>query len=154
MTMATTNSTTADEQEIHGLISKWSRALEQKDVDGLTASYAPDVILYDVIPPYRAVGIEAIRNIWSQCLQCFPKQFTSEHHDLRLTVSGDTAFVFGLHHIVPIDNPQHRAGETWMRITVCYQRIDGRWLVVHEHVSVPFDPWTGQVAYIKNPNEA
>ena len=39
-------------------------------------------------------------------------------------------------------------GDTWLRITVGYRRIDGRWRVVHEHISVPWDPMTGQMVPI------
>ena len=38
-----------------------------------------------------------------------------------------------------------------MRVTVCYRRMGGEWRVVHEHVSLPFDPMTGQVSYITDP---
>jgi hypothetical protein len=33
-------------------------------------------------------------------------------------------------------------------VTTCYRRIDGRWWVVHEHVSSPYDPTTGQMVPI------
>lgn len=39
---------------------------------------------------------------------------------------------------------------TWMRITVCLHREDGAWRVLHEHVSVPFDPMTGQASLIRD----
>jgi SnoaL-like domain len=32
----------------------------------------------------------------------------------------------------------------WVRATLCCRRIDGRWRIVHDHESVPFDPATGQ----------
>jgi ketosteroid isomerase-like protein len=28
--------------------------------------------------------------------------------------------------------------DVWVRATVCYFKIDGRWRIAHEHVSVPF----------------
>jgi len=54
-----------------------------------------------------------------------------------------------LHHIKP--EKAHPAAETWMRVTVCYRKIDGKWKSVHEHVSVPFDPRSGKVSFITNP---
>jgi len=39
-----------------------------------------------------------------------------------------------------------------MRVTVGYRRIDGQWKVVHEHVSVPFNPMDNQVWFIRDPN--
>lgn len=39
-----------------------------------------------------------------------------------------------------------------MRVTACYRRIEGRWLAVHEHVSIPFDPMTGRAVMIPDPD--
>ncbi|MBV8719824.1 MAG: hypothetical protein JO020_15265 [Chloroflexi bacterium] len=35
----------------------------------------------------------------------------------------------------------------WLRSTVCCQRVNGRWLITHEHISLPID-WakSGMVA--------
>ena len=137
-----------DEQAIRAMIARWRTALESKDLDGLTADYAPDAVLYDVKPPYRIEGAAAIRQLWASCFPFFPASFRSEHRDLKIELSGDVAFCFGLHHLVPIDPPQHPAGATWIRVTACYRRVEGRWRVVHEHVSIPFDCATGQVAPI------
>ena len=136
-----------DEADIRALAAAWSWALEAKDLDGLTAGYAPDVLLYDLKPPYRTDGADAMRRTWAACLPCFPAKFESEHRDFEVTVGGDVAFAHGLHHIVPIGEAS-RAGETWMRVTLCYRRIGGAWKVVHEHVSVPYDPMTGRVVNI------
>lgn len=144
----------ADEVAIRALISRWSRALEAKDLDGLVADYAPDALLFDVKPPYRTEGPAAIRRIWETCIPYFPKAFKSEHLDLRIAVSGDVAFCHGLHHIKPTDEPNHPAGQSWIRVTACYRKSGGRWQVAHEHVSIPFDCATGQVAPILDPNPA
>lgn len=141
-----------EEAAIRSLISQWSRALEATDPDGLTANYVPDAVLYDVKPPYKTQGVAAIRALWAACLPYFPASFTSEHRDLSLVVGDDVAFWHGLHHIKPTDQPHHPAGQSWIRVTACYRKIDGRWLVVHEHVSMPFDCRTGQVAPITDPD--
>ena len=124
----------ADEAEIRRMIADWARALEAKDVDGLVANYAPDALLFDVKPPYKTTGVAAIRRVWEDCLPYFPKSFRSEHRDLELTVGGDAAFFHGLHHMVP-DDKDHPCGQSWLRVTGCFRKIDGRWRVVHEHVS-------------------
>jgi len=140
-----------DEAEIRRLIAGWSQALEAKDVVALTADYAPEVVMYDAIPPYKTVGAEAIRQIWSSCLPFFPEKFQSEHRDLVIHVDGDVALVHGLHHMIPIP-ADHPCGQSWLRITVGYRRIDGQWKVVHEHVSIPFNPLNNQAWNIKNPH--
>jgi ketosteroid isomerase-like protein len=121
-------------------------------VDGLTADYAPDVVLYDVKPPYRLEGPAGIRRTWEQCLPYFPAKFVSERAEERLVVGADAAFYHGLHHVRPLAG-HGGAGMTWIRVTVCYRKVEGRWLVAHEHVSVPFDPRTGQVVFITEPGK-
>ena len=141
----------ADEAEIRGLISAWSRALEAKDLDGLVANYLPDALVYDVKPPHRTEGPAAIRQVWAACLPFFPDRFQSEHRDLKIAVGGDVAFVHGLHHMKVIDQPDHPAGQSWVRVTSCYRKVNGRWKVAHEHVSIPFDCATGRVSPITDP---
>lgn len=141
-----------DEAEIRGLTAAWARALEAKDPEALVEGCAPDVLVYDLKPPFRLRGVDAYRQLWRACLPHFPDPIRSEHRDLEVSVDGDLAFAHGLHRIVPIG--EHScAGETWVRVTTCYRRIGGHWRVVHEHVSVPHDPTTGRVAPITRPEE-
>jgi ketosteroid isomerase-like protein len=143
---------TQAEHEIRRLIEKWNKALEAKDVYGLTADYAPDVVQYDAIPPYKTVGPANVRKAWESCLPFFPEKFRSEHRDLTFHVADDLAIVHGLHHFVPeqADDP---LGQTWNRITVCFKRINGQWKVVHEHVSLPFNPMNSQAWMITDPDK-
>ncbi len=84
--------------------------------------------------------------MWTQCLPYFPQEFKSERKHLTLHVSGDVAFMHCMHHLVTDDD--HPGCQTWLRVTVGYRKIDGQWLAIHEHVSLPYNPMTGQVEYI------
>lgn len=140
-----------DEAAIRRLIDAWSRALEAKDLDGLVADYADDAVMFDAIPPYKTVGKEAIRQAWASCLPYFPEKFRSEHRDIVIHVSGDTAIMHGMHHFIPeqADDP---IGRNWLRVTVGYRRIDGKWKSVHDHISTPFNPMNSQAWMIRDPN--
>ncbi|MBP7619376.1 MAG: nuclear transport factor 2 family protein [Gemmatimonadales bacterium] len=39
-----------------------------------------------------------------------------------------------------------RRSDLWVRWTACFRRIDGAWLVVHDHVSVPAELAHGRAA--------
>jgi uncharacterized protein (TIGR02246 family) len=146
-----TTPTSSGEEEIRALVDAWSKALEAKDIDGLTAGYAPDAVLFDIKPPYRVRGVQAIRRVWEEYLPCLPAKFTSERRDFTVTAGGDAAFVHCLHHVRAIGEAPP-GPDTWIRVTVCYHRIAGKWRVVHEHVSLPFDPRSGQVSFIPDPD--
>jgi uncharacterized protein (TIGR02246 family) len=141
-----------DEAAIRALVAEWSRALEARDAEALVRHYAPDAVIYDCVAWGVKLDREELLEIWRRCLPHFPARFASRHRDLVVAVGGDVAFMHGLHHIEP-DEP-HPAGETWMRVTACYRRIGGRWLAVHEHVSIPFDPMSGRAVMIPDPDAA
>ncbi|WP_307730323.1 SgcJ/EcaC family oxidoreductase [Alsobacter ponti] len=143
----TTQRQREDEATIRGMIANWSRAVERHDSAAAVAAYTPDTVLYDLVPPGKTVGAQAIKAVWDACFPYFPKSIRSEHKDLVVEVDGDVAFVHGLHHFVP-EPADHPSGSTWMRVTACYKRIDGQWRVAHEHVSIPFDPMTNKAAFI------
>jgi ketosteroid isomerase-like protein len=57
--------------------------------------------------------------------------------DLQVIVRGDLAITCGLNHM-------HGSGiELWSRGTRVFQKIDGGWQMIHQHVSFPFDPASG-----------
>jgi uncharacterized protein (TIGR02246 family) len=140
-----------DEAAIRRMVSRWSAALEAKDLDGIVADYADDAVLFDAIPPYKVVGKAAIRETWANCLPYFPDRFQSEHRDIVIHLTGDTAIMHCLHHFVP-EPADHPCGQTWMRVTVGYRRINGRWKSVHDHISIPFNPMNSQAWTIRDPN--
>jgi len=149
---ATLENMSADEAEIRHIMHDWARALEAKDLDGLVKDYASDAVLFDAIPPYKTVGRDAIRQAWANCLPYFPEQFKSEHRDIQIHVSGETAFAYCLHHFVPTP-PSDPIGQSWMRVTIGFRKMGGQWKVIHEHVSVPFNPMNNQTWPITDPDK-
>jgi ketosteroid isomerase-like protein len=60
-----------------------------------------------------------------------------EIRDLAITTGDDVAFSHSLNRI----SGKRTDGQTtdvWVRSTVCFRKVDGEWMVVHEHASVPF----------------
>lgn len=41
--------------------------------------------------------------------------------------------------------------QTWMRDIVVYKRNQGKWQIVHEHYSVPFNPETSRAVFTLEP---
>ena len=41
----------------------------------------------------------------------------------------------------------------WVRTTVCFLKIEDRWMVTHEHTSSPFSPETGRASMDLKPDE-
>lgn len=134
------NAQVGDEAEVRGLISAQMDAICSKDLTRIMAPYAADCVTFDVKPPHQLNGAEALKRMWEICLPCFPDSFGAELRDLDVTVSGDMAYAHWLWRMTgaPADVPM-----PWLRITSVLQRRAGRWQIVHDHVSVPFNPMTG-----------
>jgi ketosteroid isomerase-like protein len=62
---------------------------------------------------------------------------------LNVTTQGELAFVHAVNHVNGT-LASGRITDLWVRWTACFRRIDGVWLVVHDHVSVPADLEHGQ----------
>jgi uncharacterized protein (TIGR02246 family) len=134
-----------DEAEIRQLMEDWMSALSAKDLDRLMKHYAPEVRFFDAVPPFQHQGAAAYRGSWEACFPYLPPSIGAEMRGMKITVGGDTAFAHGFTRVTNRETGQ-AATCGWVRATVCFQRRDGTWKVVHEHVSVPFDPQTGKAA--------
>jgi ketosteroid isomerase-like protein len=56
---------------------------------------------------------------------------------VRLTTREDVAFCHYLGHVKSTRTTGEKT-DYWVRVTAGFQRLNGKWMVTHEHVSVPF----------------
>jgi ketosteroid isomerase-like protein len=132
----TTAENTRDEAEIRECIQGWAKALRAKDVDGLMSHYTPDILAFDLAPPLQHAGA-AYRKGFEEWFRSFRGPIGIEIRDLDITAGEDVAFSHSLNHI----SGARTSGEetdVWVRVTVCFRKVGGKWLASHEHVSVPF----------------
>jgi ketosteroid isomerase-like protein len=135
--MATENRHAVNAGQIRERIEAWATALRAKDVEGVMSHYAPEVLVFDLPPPLRYVGADVYRRSWEEWFATFEGPVGYEIRDLSITTGGDVAFC---HSVNRISGKRTNGEETdvWVRATVGYRRIDAKWMVTHEHVSVPF----------------
>ena len=87
-------------------------------------------------PPLLQTG-DAVRRGWEEWFPTFRGPIGYEIRDLSITVGDDVAFSHSLNRISGTRTSGEDA-DVWVRPTVCYRKTDGKWMVAHEHVSVPF----------------
>lgn len=130
-----------DENTIRAAIVEWGDAFCNKRLDRLMALYAPDAVIFDAIPPFTS-GIDAMRTKVADCFPCFPDRFAFETRDLTVSVGSEMAVAHFIWHFIGLP-PGHPAGRHWLRSSVIWRKqADGQWLVVHDHCSAPFDPYS------------
>ena len=126
-------------------IEELAKALRAKDIDAVMSIFAPDLVSFDIVPPLRYVGADNKRRAWQEAFAIYTGPFDYELHDLNVTTDGELAFVHSLNHVTATLASGH-VTDMWLRWTACFRRIDGDWLVVHDHVSVPADLEHGRAA--------
>jgi ketosteroid isomerase-like protein len=122
-------------------IEELVKALNAKDIDGVMSFFAPNLVSFDIVPHFGALryfGAENKRRAWQEAFAAYPGPFAYEVHELDVTTNGELAFVHGLNH-VKATLASGQITDLWLRWTACLRRIDGHWVVVHDHVSVPAD---------------
>jgi ketosteroid isomerase-like protein len=124
-------------QQIEGLVT----AVRSKDIDRVMSFYSPEIVSFDVEPPLQYVNTKR----WKQTFAAFEGPIAYEVRDLSVTSGDDVAFAHSLNHS---SGTMKNGAKTdlWVRWTACFRKVMGRWLIVHDHVSVPVDPASGKAS--------
>ena len=134
--MPTTTTPARDDAQIRESIDAWAHALRAKDIPTLMEHYAPDMVTFDLMP-LQLQGADAYRRNFEAWFAAVEGPIDYEIHDLRTTRRDDVAFS---HYVSRVKTTRTTGEKTdyWVRVTMGFQRINGRWMVTHEHVSMPF----------------
>jgi uncharacterized protein (TIGR02246 family) len=125
-----------DEQEIRELIERWAKAVRDKDFDGILASHSANILMFDVPPPFESSGIKAYRETWNLFYSCQPEPIAFNIQRMDVVAGADVAFVAAL---MQCEEKGENGELTKLnfRLTVGLRKIEGRWIILHEHHSVP-----------------
>jgi ketosteroid isomerase-like protein len=125
-----------DEAEILALGGALHAAHFNKDPEGIAAPYAPHAVIYDLEPPLVHNGISVERK--RKWLDTWDSPIDLSAQDFKVVVNGDHAYSHGYLHLSGQKKGVDHSVSFWMRATMIFERIDGKWRIVHEHTSVPF----------------
>ena len=133
---------TSTQSEIRAFLDSRSEAIWTGDLDRLVSFYSPDIVYFDIVPPLQYVGSVALRERFSHWFDGFKGSIGQEVHDLTIVTSGDVAAASML---IRASGTRKNGQEVgfWVRATSSFQRSDNRWLITHEHVSLPVDLASG-----------
>jgi len=127
-----------EETEIRQWLDQWAKAFRAHDLDAIMSMYAPDVVAYDVVPPLQYAGKEAYRKDYAQFLAQYDGPIEVEIRDLKIFADDGMAFVYCLERLSgTLKNGQK--SDVWVRYTGGFRKVNGKWLDIHDHVSVPAD---------------
>jgi len=130
------------ESEIRRVMDSRAESVRSRDSDAAVANVAPDIVSFDVVGELQKIGRDECRKRAKEWFSSFEAEINYEMRDLHINADDDIAFCHSLNHV----NGRTQNGQEldmWWRATVCLQKIGGRWLITHEHSSVPFESKTG-----------
>ncbi len=133
------------QSEVRALLDRWSEAARTKDIERLMAQYAPDIVYFDVVPPLQHTGSAAVRRNFLRWFALWESAIGQDIHDVKILANGNIAVASMLIRASGILKNGREVGY-WVRATVCCQRSDHRWVITHEHVSLPVDFASGSAA--------
>lgn len=140
---ASVTATTTDEAQIRALEASFSSAVAAGDINGIMKVYAPDVFVFDVVPPRQYVGAAAYQKDWEGLLAGLKGAPQFQITDLSVTADSDMAYGHSIQRITGTDSKGAKIDLT-VRVSDVYRKTGGAWKIVQEHVSVPVDLTTGK----------
>jgi ketosteroid isomerase-like protein len=125
-----------EKDEVLAVIAGMKQARHDKNVRAMAASYSADAAIFSLAPPLAHRGIEIAEteewlDTWEGPIEITPQDF-------EVRVSGDIAFCHGYMRMDGNKKGVDQRISFWMRETLCLERKEAGWQIVHEHTSVPF----------------
>jgi uncharacterized protein (TIGR02246 family) len=141
-----------DEKAIRELNSRFEAAVKARDLDKLMSCYISDdsLVLFDAVPPRQYAGAKAVRKDYEDFLSVFPGTIDSRISDAKITVDTNLAYSHFIDTWTATDKDGKQV-QLVFRVTDVYRKTDGKWRIVHEHVSFPVDPATGRGDFLSKP---
>jgi ketosteroid isomerase-like protein len=143
--MPTADRRATNEAEIHAVFEVRVNAVRVKDIEKLMSGYAPNVLSFDVVDPLQYAGLDEIRSRMEEWFSSFEGPINLENLNLTIAADEDVAFCHSLSHVNAATTGGGRL-EMWWRETVCFRRINNKWMITHQHSSVPFDVESGKAS--------
>jgi len=143
--MTTASSIAIDEGHIRALLDNRVTAIRAKGVNAAMSNIAPDILMFDVVNPLQYIGSDASKKRAEEWFFSFQGPIGYEMRDLSITAGDDVAFSHSLNQVSAMRKDGKKL-EMWWRSTICYRKMDGKWIITHEHNSVPFNPETGKAS--------
>jgi ketosteroid isomerase-like protein len=141
-----------DTAAIQALEETYRKGFEAKDVNAVMAVYAhgDQLFVFDAIPPRQYPSWDAYKKDWEGLFAMFPGPIKDNISDLDVHVAGNVAYSHHIEdtHFTKSDGSDQ---ELVVRVTDIYRKINGKWLIVHEHVSFPVDVASGRADLLSKP---
>jgi ketosteroid isomerase-like protein len=124
-----------NEAQIRQLVENWANAVRNKDMQTILAYHSDDIVMYDVPKPFQSIGIDAYRKTWDTFF-AYTKLGVFNIQELNIVADEHVAFCFATMKCADKSNSKDFI-ELDFRLTIGLKKINGHWIILHEHHSIP-----------------
>ncbi len=121
----------SNEAQVKKVIDNWCQAIRDVNYKSIISGHTDDMLMFDVPLPLQSKGLDEYKKTWDLFFQYSSGgQGSFELEELKITAGENVAFCTALVIIGKGRKPE-------CRLTIGLKKIDGRWLIAHEHHSAP-----------------
>ena len=133
------------EKEIRGLLNDALSAFKAKDLDKMMSFYdhSASLVAYDVVPPVQYTGWDSYKKDFGDFFALFDGPISDEASDMAIVAEGNLGYSRMVEHVTG-KQKNGQPMDMVVRVTDVYRKNKGKWLIIHEHVSVPVDLDSGK----------
>jgi uncharacterized protein (TIGR02246 family) len=130
----------ADKAAIQALEDTYNEGFNAKDVDKVMSVYLPgnELFVFDVVPPREYKGSDAYRKDFEGLFAAFPGPIKNTISEQTIHVVGSLAYGHNVQSGEFVGKDGSKV-KVVVRTTDIYRKINGKWLIVEEHNSLPVD---------------
>ena len=130
--------TSSAESEVRAVLEAWAAATRHNQKDNILRNHASDLVIFDVLPPMKYESAESYRRSWDEWQPETQGEAVFRLEGLSITAGDNVAFA---HSFIRCGGtlPDGRTFQDLVRATFCLRKVDGAWVVQHQHVSKPFE---------------
>ena len=125
-----------EDAAIRKIVEDWASAVRRRDMPSVLRHHSADILMFDVPPPFQSKGIEAYKKTWDLFFSWADDPAIFDIKEMSITAGNDVAFVAAAMRCAGTAAKGEQA-EIDFRLTMGLRKVDGHWMIVHEHHSVP-----------------
>jgi ketosteroid isomerase-like protein len=126
------------ENQIKTIVETWAEAVRRHDLPGILSHHEQNIVMFDVPPPLQSRGMDEYRKSWDLFFRYHQPSQAFDIEELTITAGEDVAFAIAIMRCGSgtFSGPPEQGGFLF-RLTIGLRKIEGNWLIAHEHHSVP-----------------
>lgn len=134
-------------EEVLAQIEIWDQIVLGQNNADIAQLCVSDVMMFDISTQQN--GVNEYKTAWEQFKPFLIDGMHISRRDIKIFAT-DELVVLHCHTKVEHSALKEEIQMPWCRTTLCMQKRNDQWIVVHQHISMPVDLMTGKVIVLED----